>query len=291
MTEPKVHEFGGFKFSTATLDVAKDFPKEQLTGRSIKEVKLFAKEVIVTGVIIYPVICSLYKDELYVIDGVKRILASQTILQMKDDAVADVLGDGVFFDQGDFRLIRAKIFEDISPDDTEVWSIILNEQRSDNEISAWLRMKKLQKDGNWEEIAKTQKLNPQRFKKLERLNKLVEPDKIVDAFEQGKITKNTIFDLAKLGKPRQEYLHSVLDDKKKLTAADIKASKEAGAAVVLSAAMPNLGLPDVATVPKRANMFVILLKNSNLDGPHDDYHTAKQQALEHGGELYRMIPV
>ena len=286
-----IHTFGDFRFSTKTLNVTKDFNKDELIGRSPKGVAAFSKSIMATGLVIYPVICTYYKDKLYLIDGVKRVLACQTIIALKNDEIAEIPGLSPSFDRMEFQYIRAKVFYDISPDDRAAWGIILNEQRSDNEISTWLRMKKLQKDGNWDEIAKIQKLNPQRFKKLEKLNNLDEPDKIVNAFEQGQLTRSTVFELAKLGKPRQQYLSAVLDDKEKLTAADIKASKEARAAAVLSAAMPDLGLPDIAAVPKRVEMFVILLKNSNLDGPHDDYHTAKQQALEHGGELYRMIPV
>lgn len=290
---PKVHKSGSWSFVYKTYDV-KDFDDAQLVGRSPREVREMTKEIAAAGLIIQPIITTVYNGKTHLQDGAKRILASRALAAL---TTGEATEEGYDITPSDFKRISAKEFQDVSPNDIKAWALILNEQRSDNAIAAWLRMKKLQEDGEWEAVAEMHFLNKSRFARLSKLNDLAHPDEFVQAFQDGKLAESTLFGVARMGKPRQKYLLTVLQEKDKLTGPDLKEAKTAKAATVLSA-MPevNMLMPkkgenyEPPPVEKAKELFAII-SNGNLVGPFDGFHPAHQEKLDNGGDLYRLIKI
>lgn len=290
---PKVHKSGDWSFVYKTYDV-KDFADDQLIGRNPREVSAMSREIAAAGLIIQPIITTLYKSKVYLQDGAKRILGSRILADLTTGEATEL---GYTITPSDFKRISAKEFQDVSPDDAKAWALILNEQRSDNVIAAWLRMKKLQEAGDWDGVAEMHFLNKSRFARLETLNNLDKPDEFIEAFEDGNLALSTLFGVAKMGKPRQAYLLTVLEDKGKLTGSDLKEAKQAKATAVLSA-MPEISmlLPkegegyEPVPVEKAEELFAVI-NNGNIVGPFTGFHPAHQERLENGGELYRLIKV
>ena len=218
-------------------------------------------------------------------DGAKRILACRLLVE-----------DG----NTEYKNIPAKIFLNLDPKDTAAWSIILNEQRSDNPIMAWMRMKELRKQKKWDEIAEEFSFNKARFNRLTRLDNLIKPKTIINAFHDGKIALGTLFQLSSLGRKHQEYCHKTLRENGKLTGNDIRAAKTARATAILADAPKiSMDLPSPQEIVKistdlEPTQFVILMREDGKNycvGPIEGYHEASQKHLEDGGDLYRLIRV
>lgn len=294
MGRPAEHSIGEYKYIHKLVDITK-VEDAQLIGRGQNEVKKFAWELLGTGFVIEDLIFTDYKGKLYIQNGVKRILSSRFILKMTDEEIVEVVGPGHNVNKDDFRHLSSKVFKGVNPDDAAAWAIILNEQRSDNHIQMWMRMQAAQKAGEWDEIVKTQRLNPQRFKKVERLNNLADPAYIFDQFRQGNVAETTIFQMSSLGKERQKYLMDMLKEKGKLTAVDVKDAQSARVTAVLANVGTSVKMPNITeiakAVPKHEQLFAIL-DGTELIGPFQSFNEAFETSRENeGGDIYRLILV
>lgn len=294
MSRPKIHNApGDYRFVIRQFPVT-DFNEEELVGRAPREVDQTAREILSLGLVIYDIIVTKFNGEYHLMDGAKRILACQRITEMENEEIVSLLGSDHEIDPKDFTTISAKVFLDLDPADTKAWSIILNEQRSDNPIMTWLRMRDLKKQRRWEKLSELYSFNKQRFKKLERLDNLIRPKTTLKAYYGGGIALGTLFQLASLGKKHQQYCHKTLKETGKITGNDIKAAKTARATAILASAPKiNMDMPTVqeaATLETGLTLFAIREKGV-LSGPYESYHKASQIHLENGGELYRLIPV
>jgi hypothetical protein len=300
MSRPKVREFANFKYVHKGQDVTK-FKPEDLVGRSPTEVMQTVRDILTVGTVIYDIILTRWRKKEHLMDGAKRILACQKILEIGKDGITEILGSNHELSPSDFRYLPSKVFIDLHPQDTKAWSIILNEQRSDNEIMAWMRMKELEEAGKWEEVAELYNFNKSRFKKLAKLNNLVTPSSVIKAYHEGKMALSTVFALAGLGAKHQGYCMKVLADKSKLTGSDIKAARSARATAILAEAPKiDMSLPEPKEIHKingHDQYIIIQPEGESSDelfailGPIDGYHEANQQHLECGGILYRIIKI
>jgi len=280
MTRQDVIEQGDFKYIEKFADVT-TFLDEDLAGR-IPEPK-FKEQLKIAKIIIYPVITTLYQGKESVVDGRRRIVnARELVLKDKDER---------------FRLVRVKMFLDIDPDDKATWAIILNEQRSVNDILTWMMVRQLQKEGKWGEIFNLHRLDKARFKKFDILEKLDHPDMWLQAFAEGRITQNTIFAIAKLG-GRQSYIEELYKAKekgKRLTMEDIAEAKQVPVAAAV-ASMPKLpGMPESQPANPNGNkpLFAAVITSTleviAIANTLGDALTAKRTYNGEGCDLYQLI--
>ncbi len=265
-------------------------------GRSAKEIHSFAKDLLTAGLVIYDIILTESAGVTYLKDGEKRVKACWWLCSLSKDEFAELANQ---FDckQADFQNIPAKIFKNIDPHNSIAWTIILNEQRSDNPIAAYLEMKRLKESGNWDAIAELYKLNKQRFNKLATLDDLENPEEAFAAFAEGRMAEGTLFDLAKLG-ARQKMAMEVLEKTEKLTGNNITEVKKVRAEAIL-AKMPkmDMDLPDVQEVEPPRELYAILIEKEGaippeeLKGPIEGFVQAQGEALAMEGKLYRLLPI
>lgn len=276
---------GRYEYKNTVLNVT-SFGDEQLTGR-IPE-KEFMLQLLAVGAVITPIICTSYKGTVYLMDGRRRVVNSQAILGLSEQEFAELEPDnGVT--QKDFSKITAKVFDSIPPDDQKAWSLILNEQRKDNAIHAWITMRELQKAGKWDEISTMHRLNKQRFKSFAQLNNLDNPELWITAYQDGKVAEGTLWAIAKLG-GRQQYVENVLKAKDKVVMEDVKEAKTAEVAKVLSTRPFDMDVPEVAVAKPNHELFIILEGETVIE--IGDFHTLFQNLSTHSnGKLYRLVEV
>ena len=253
---------GGYEYTFVEMNVLELPPNEELLGPEPDRELL---QSIDTIGIIYPLVATLYRKKFHLIDGRRRIKAAREL--------------GI-------ETLTCMLFQGVSPVDRAVWSIVLNEKRSINSVTEYLYYKRLMEEDNWEEITKLNGLNKSHFKKVMSLENLKHPE-FVEAFQEGTVAESTLFDIAKLGKKRQDYLLEVLNDKGKVAASDVKQAKTARANAVLASKpeMPNM--PEAIEIDNRP-IFMVL---DSIDGLPREYHEALQSKLESGGKLYRLVEV
>jgi hypothetical protein len=210
-------------YDMLSLDV---FDKKSLIGRSERDVKAFAEQALIpTGQVRDPVSVVMIRNKAEVIDGTKRVLACQWIQENIENEEI----------KAKFTEVPVQIFESISVAERAIYSIVSNEHRSDNPLSAYFRMKDLIKKGKWKEYAKIYKLNPSTFKKLATLDNLKKfQQKFFDAFNEGQVVMSTLFAVAKLDEIRQKMCLNILKENEKLTAGDVREVKSTEADKVLS---------------------------------------------------------
>lgn len=285
---------GIYEYYEKDFDVLTDFAGETFNGRKFD--KEFAQQLVAVGAVLYPIICTEYQGQFYLIDGRNRVLHCQKICQMsQEEMMALVKKEGVMvLDKGvkpeHFRMIRARVFVNIHPEDQAVWSIILNEQRSDNIIFGWQKVKELTSLGRWDEIARLYKLNPNRFKVYAHLNNLQEGEKWVAAFANGKVTEDTIIQVAKLGKSQPEAL-KVLDAKGKVTSSDIRVLKSTAVNKQLASA-GNMPFNNPAFKPPE-QLFVVYDRVNNVFADNPLPFKQAQALLKErtGFKLYKLVEV
>lgn len=299
MGRPRIYNQGKYRYYHKSYDVLELIDSDVVftgNGRSIREIQAFAKDLLIAGLVIYDIILTEIGEVTYLKDGEKRVKACAWLVGLSKDEFAEL---GVISNakQADFQKIPAKIFKDIDPNNSIAWTLILNEQRSDNPIAAYMEMKRLKDNGNWDAISDLYKLNKQRFAKLSTLDDLENPEEAFQAFSEGRMAESTLFALAKLG-ARQEMAMQVLEKTEKLTGNNIGEVKKVNAEAIL-AKMPkmNMDLPDVQEVEPPKELFCVLLETKGkipkqeLKGPIEGFVQAQGEALAMEGKLYRLLPI
>lgn len=251
-----------------------DLNGEELVGRNEREVKMLAKNLMAVGTVLYPIQVQSYRNSYKVIDGTKRVLACQWILEnVEDESVKDK-----------FRTIEAIQRDKMKPEERAALSIIGNEFRSDNPISAYLHMRDMKKKGKWEELQKLYKLNKSRFKRLATLENLEDQDLWFEAFEEGQVAMGTIFSVAKLSDARQKLCEDKLQAEEKLTGGDVRDIRSTAAEKVLS------GLDLSSSVPKIENSTMFVYVNGdNVSKLYKDFTEA--QGSDEKGTLCKLVPI
>lgn len=253
------------------------FSDNELIGRGEKEVKTFALQLIAEGRIIYPVLATTLNNTPVVLDGVKRVLACRYIVEndLDDDDI--------------WKTVPTIMMENPGPKERATLTIATNEQRSDNEIAAYLSMKELKDRGKWDEVAKLYKFNPSRFKSLSQLDNIKEQDFFFEAFERGDVARSTMFAISKLDQPRQKMVFAkakdLFEQEKRLTAKDIREIKSTASNKVLA----SLDL-QVASSPRMEKEDLFVYYN---DGKFSQAYGSlnKAMAADEKGVLYRLLEV
>ncbi len=295
----RIYNQGKYRYYHKSWDVLELIDSDVVftgNGRSAKEIQAFAKDLLIAGLVIYDIILTEIGEVTYLKDGEKRVKACAWLCSLSKDEFAEL---GVISDakQADFRNIPTKVFKDVDPHNTIAWTIILNEQRSDNPIAAFREMMKLEESGNWDKISDLYKLNKQRYAKLRTLKDLENPEEAFAAFAEGRMAETTLFDLAKLG-ARQKMAMEVLEKTERLTGNNITEVKKVRAEAIL-AKMPkmDMGLPDVQKVEPPRELYAVLIEKEGaippeeLKGPIEGFVQARGEALAMEGKLYRLLPI
>jgi hypothetical protein len=300
MGRPRIYEQGRYRYYHKSYDVRELIDSDVVftgNGRSKREIESFAVDLLVAGLVIYDIILTEVGEITYLKDGEKRVKACAWLCGLSKDEFAEI-GEAYDVKQADFRKIPAKIFKDIDPDNQIAWTIILNEQRSDNPIAAYMEMKRLKDSGDWDAVSKLYKLNKSRFNKLATLDDLENPEEAFQAFAEGRMAETTLFDLAKLG-ARQKMAMKVLEKTKKLTGNNIKDVRKVQAEAIL-ATMPKMDmkLPDVQEVEPVKELFAVLILTDpgdipphKLKGPYEGFVKGQEMALAMEGKLYRLLEI
>ncbi|MGC9384733.1 MAG: ParB/RepB/Spo0J family partition protein [Kosmotogaceae bacterium] len=168
-------------------------PDEEL----IKSIKEFG--------VIYPIIITEKKGGFEVIDGRRRIKAVRIL---------------------EHKTIKTINYSGLSPEDEATWALILNDQRSDNVITEFKYYSKLAESKDWNELRKEYGFNKNHVQKIMSLGKIKELDILTKAYEQGNVAETTLFEVAKLGEERQEYVMDILENKGKLALSDVREAKK-----------------------------------------------------------------
>lgn len=253
-----------------------EFHPDVLVGRTL-DMK-FARQLLVTGLIIQPIITTLFEGNQYLMDGANRVLHAKWIVsQEKED-----LGVMIDYDHKEvFGSISAKMFYNINPDDQAVWSIILNEERSSNPVQSWLQIYELQKQGKWDEYVEQYRLNKQTMNSMAKLGDLIEPEYWIGLHSAGRISTDNLFSVAKLPGLYQEAAKELavsLPEKKSFTGGHLKRVKTVRTARALST---QPGIPELSVLP----LYVILQGDTLIDGPF------RGKRDPGGNKLYQLVPV
>lgn len=254
MPRKEIFETGKFKYSYKHYNVLKDLADSSMEGRVFE--KEFAQQLLAAGGVLQPIITTSFEGREIIIDGRRRLLHSRRIAEMSKAEITELVGPDSGVKPSDFQFITAKMFYDISPQDQSVWSIILNEERKDNLIHAYLQMKQLEKDGKWDEIQKMYKINKSRFARFAQLEKLKEQDFWLEAYAKGKVTEVNLMSVAKLG-GRQGFVKEILETKGKLTGRDIIEAKTVSVAAAINNA-PTMNMPTQFVQRVTPNLFAML---------------------------------
>lgn len=272
MTKHEIFEQGPYRFSNKFADVT-TFTDEELQGRVPEST--FKAQLLAMKAVLYPVITTFYEGKESLVDGRRRVLNARELVK-----------EG----HPEFRLVQVKMFYDIDPNDKAVWAIILNEQRSDNDLLTWAMVRDLQKAGKYQEIFELHKLNKGRFKKFETLNKLQNPDVWLAAFARGGVTQNTVLAVAK--SPRQPFLEEQLAAKGgKLSEADVAASKQVPVAAAVATMPRMLDVPATNTNGDKLIFMAMITKTFEVIAAGyslGDALAAKRAYNGEGCDLYQL---
>jgi ParB/RepB/Spo0J family partition protein len=184
----------------------------------------FLKSVQDFGVI-YPIVLCQNAEGMTIIDGRRRIKAA---LRLGHDT------------------IKAITYTGLSPDDKAAWTLILNEQRSNNIISEYRYYSQLLETKDWDTLREEYGFNKSHVQKILTLGKIKELSKFTAAYEEGSIAETTLFAIAKLPEERQDYLEDVYDHEGKVTMTNVKEAKQLRKAEAV-ASMPKLDV----TIPEK----------------------------------------
>jgi len=257
------------------IDVPIDqFSDKELKGRNESEIKAFAHVLVAEGQVLYPVLAATLSGKNIILDGVKRLLACRYIVENE-------LGDKF----GYFKRIPTIQMGKLTPQERATITIATNEKRSDNEIAAYLSMKRLKEKGKWDQINKLWKFNPSRFKKLAKLDNLIEQQFFFDQFEEGNVATGTLFKVAAESEPRQKLCLAKLKDNEKLTGDDVREVRQAAAETVLGGL--DLDLSEVTKAQDNAKYIYVNGKNV----PSKIMSWQEAMAADEKGTLYRLVAV
>lgn len=250
-----------------------DFSDKELVGRNETETKAFAEILLANGRVFVPVLATTLNNKPVVLDGVKRIMACRYIV------------DNELGQTENFETVPT-IFEDkLDPKERAVITISANEHRSDNEIAAYLKMKELIKKKKWIEYAAMYKFNKQTFKKLSKLDDLIEQDYFFEQFKENNVAMTTLFAIAKQGAPRQKICLAKLKAGQKVTGHDLREIRSVQTNKVLAGLDLNLNVP---TVERHKDLFIYVdgKKTSPIFETVVDAVGANEK-----GVLYRLVPM
>lgn len=224
--------------------------------------------------VIYPVIMSDWHDTLHLIDGGRRIKACR-ILEEEGAKIGN---------------LSVRIYEDINPFDQATWSVILNSQRSINPIAEYLYLSNLRDTEDWDKFIAATRMNPAHAKKIMSLDSLYENSPFLEAYSDGKIAMGTLFEIAKLGEPRQKYLETILVEKDKVTARDVRESKKASTEAVLA----TLDFEDMPEPEETYPPYYIIFNPkecTSADTIFKDYYEAHEKAVKmnNGSKVYQLV--
>ena len=224
--------------------------------------------------VIYPIIMTEWDNTLFLIDGGRRIKACR-ILEKWGTPVGN---------------LSVRIYEDISPFDQATWAVILNSQRSINIIAEYIYLCKLRDTDNWDKFIEATKMNPAHVKKVMSLDNLYKDSPFLEAHQGGKIAEGTLFEIAKLGEPRQKYLETILVEKDKVTARDVKESKQASTEAVLA----TLDFENMPEPEQVYPVYYIVFSPTECvitDIIFDDYYSAHEEAVKTNGKskVYQLV--
>jgi len=263
-------QVGEYTYTMEKFKVDELLPNDKILGPD--PTADFLQTVVSYG-IIRPITYTSYKGELHLIDGGRRIKACRML------AIPEIV---------------AQVFEEVPPFDQAAWSVILNQQRSLNPIAEYRYLSKLKKDDidEFYRVTRTTRAHVEKVMRLDNLDKSVKQD-FIDATENGKIAEGTLWKIANESKPRQKYLKTVLKEKDKITAKDVKAARQARSEAVLEAAADTVFKDNVPKSFTPEYIFAIFSDNEGLAGPWYDFHDAHQEALSRGGDwkAYRLVEV
>lgn len=280
MTTLQRHKQGNFEFSFRGYHVS-EFPQKSLVGRSIE--KAFLGDLLKVGSVLVPIVTTLYKDEHYLIDGIKRVLHCQYICGLENSDVAKY--KLTYNHREAFQVVWAKMFYDIDPNDQAAWSIIMNMARDDNPLHTWHQMSQLQRAGKFDEAVQLYHLNKQALKKVAVLGELINPDFWFQQYSVQLISEANLFSLARMNAVYQRAAEAWATEnpKKKFTANNLKELKSARNAQTLLS-MPALPTFNVSAVCD--GLYMILDADENpVEGP---FHGKKDPG---DNILYRLIKV
>lgn len=238
--------------------------------------------------VIEPVIYTKYRNKLTLRAGNRRIKALRAANQLVQEN-PDILKEHDLPNANHLATITAKVYTGIGENDGASIALITNEQRSDNPIDAFNNIKHLQDAQAWDKIQGQVRMNPQKFKRLMTLDKLVERETIFKAVGESKVAAGTMFALAKLSPERQSIVMDIFKDTGKITSKDIKTARQATAEQVLRT-FPQDELKVPKNEDKWANKFIVIIKTT-INGPFETYGDAKGLTLSEGGEIYRLQKV
>ncbi len=258
-----------------TLNVL-DIKEDQLVGRPEKEVKAFAMELLNTDMdILYPILVVYIRSKVTVLDGSKRILALKWIIENTEDQ--DVIDR--------YSTIQAIDKGKLTPAERAAYSMVTNEQRSDNVLSAYLHYAELKKKGQWDKLIKQFNLKSPSFKKLIKLDDLRNQKVYFKMYHENKVALGTLFKVANLPSERQKVCLVTLREKGKLTGNDLREVRSMQADKVL--ATLDLDVPEV--IPVSDHVWYVYLEDGNLQ-PTEIMTWEDALTFKGKGVLYRLVP-
>ena len=242
----------------------------------------FLQSILRHGVIM-PLIATTYRSKLYLIDGRRRLKAARIARDrtIEDPTWAENLGirNG---DTSHLNEVAVRLYKGISPDNRNVWSHVLNEDRSDNPLGAYYYLSELRESKNWEEITAFVNGKSATAAKILSLDNLVDQQTIFEAYENGKVAASTMFAMAKLEAQRQNHLLDILKEKEKLTGQDIKEVKTARTAQALA----SIPYPKE---PVNTADYIVFAKG-DVFGPFADFPEALTESHNHAGSaVYKKV--
>lgn len=250
------------------IDLDKLPPNEELEGPEPDDE--LVRSIHEFGVI-YPVIISRDGDgKETIIDGRRRIKACRILEQDS---------------------IKVIYYEGLESNDEATWALILNDQRSDNVITEYKYYTKLSETKDWEQLKREYGFNKNHVQKVLSLGKIIELETLTNAYEQGKIAETTLFEIAKLGEERQQYVMNIFETKGKVAFSDVKEAKR----IKQKEAMSTLRLTPVESVPMETTdvfMFAVAEPDSNealLFTNIQEAYEARDKVA--GSRLFRLFEV
>ena len=238
MPRQKTYDSGKYKSQFLFIDVT-SFDQADLIGRSPDEVRSFARVLIGVGYVHTPILSATWEDKETLVEGTKRVSACRWILSLsKEEYKSLCYMCGISADdirpQQEWKLIPCFRHLDVPPAEQDGISVSANEHRSDNPINAFVRVKHLEREQKWDEIADLWKFSQQKWKEIEVYGNLADWEAVTDAFNGDLIAQGSVKELAKLNKVLQEPLIEKLKEGEKVTLKEIRAQKNVDAGEALN---------------------------------------------------------
>jgi hypothetical protein len=233
--------------------------------------------------VIQPVLLGKYRNKLYLIAGNRRILSYLAAVERAKD-------DGSFEKKLHLQTIDAVIYHGISPTNQAAFSMIENEERSDNPVATFKLIQLLKEQNKWDEVTELYTLNRGRLNKFAKYGKI--DTEFLDAHLNGKIAKGNLEKIASLNSTRQAVLKQTLEKKGKLTYPDIREAKSTQVTKALKQmpSLPAIPLPQVEDEPD-VQIFAIMHDNGVLAPTTFESLTEALITRQDGDRIFRLVEV